>query len=172
MEKQTREMLMEENVTDLKDYFKNADVRPPAGYWKMTKDDMIEEIIKYQEQEKGEIKMEENKVHAAETELEVVKEEEVKPVKPVKTDAKYIFKAIDPDGVTKFESEKLNDVVEYSMENGIASRGWVALSIKRNIPVLIGLGRDQEVPEDFEPRTTAKYSGNYWKFTKEEVKPS
>lgn len=179
-----REKLMEENVTELKDYFKKMDVRPPAGYWKMTKEDMIEEIIKYEEDnsnsekiEKDVKEMEDNKTYAAETELEVkedekVEEKELQQTKDLKREVKHIFKAINPDGEVKFQSEKLNDVVDYSMENGIASRGWVALSIKRDIPVMIGLGRDQELTEDFVPRTTSKYNGNYWKFTKEEVKPS
>ena len=132
----------------LKNYFKNKNEENPMGYWKMGKKDMVEEIIKYEEKIKDEIK----------------DEPKVKKIKKVK---KYIYKVFDPEGNLKLEVDNLKDVVDYSTTNGICSRGWVNLSIRRNIPVLIGLGYDSEISEDFVPRVTKKYSGNYWKFTKE-----
>lgn len=104
-----------------------------------------------------------------ETETKVEEKVEEMTTKESENKAKHIFRAYDPEGQMKFESHLLKDVVDFSMKNGIASRGWVNLSIRRNIPVLIGLGYDAEIPEDFTPRVTSKYSGNYWKFTKEEV---
>lgn len=84
-----------------------------------------------------------------------------------KTKKVKIFKAIDPEGNVKLETTKKSELLAFSEENGIASPGWVNLSMRREIPVLMGLGKDEEVTEDFEPRVTKKYNGNYWKFTKE-----
>ena len=82
-----------------------------------------------------------------------------------------VFAAIDPEGNVKHTTSKQSEMNKFAEENGICSAGWVSLSIRREIPVLMGLGKDAEVTpevlETFEPRTTAKYSGNYWKFTKE-----
>lgn len=173
-----REELEEMATPSLKSYFKDNNLENPAGYWKMTKEQMINTIIDLEQNtndEQSNSKSEEVKVsdkdefYASEAEVKVVDDENKDNRSDVRR-GKYIFKAIDPDGNVKIVSEKLNDIVEYSMSNGIASRGWVALSISREIPVLIGLGRDQEITDDFVPRTTSKYSGNYWRFTKEEIK--
>lgn len=81
-----------------------------------------------------------------------------------------VFKAINPEGEVKLETSKKSELLAFSEENAIASPGWVNLSIRKGIPVLMGLGKDQD-PNDpeFKPRTTKKYSGNYWKFVKEET---
>lgn len=162
-----REELEKLGSQELKDYFKDRDMANPTGFWKMTKEQMIEEILNNETVEDNDIEEVENSKpqNAPQTTSNDSLKDDKKPAKSTE----YIFKAIDPNGNVKFESRKLNDVVKFSMENGIASRGWVALSIKRDIPVMIGLGRDQELTEDFKPRTTQKYSGNYWRFTKEEV---
>ena len=170
VEQNRREELEKLDSQELKDYFKNRDMANPTGFWKMTKEQMIEEILNNETADDDIEEVENSKPQNAiqtttDDSPDSSSEDDKKPVKSTG----YIFKAIDPNGNVKFESGKLNDVVKFSMENGIASRGWVALSIKRNIPVMIGLGRDQELTEDFEPRTTQKYSGNYWRFMKEKV---
>lgn len=165
--------LLEVSSKELKSYYKERDLEAPKGYWKMTKDQMIEEII-----------VSEQSLIVAKANLSKnIKDaqvEEVKPKEEVASDvpeepkrkpksSKFMYKAFDPKGNLKFESPQLKEVVDYSMTNGIASRGWVNLSIEREIPVLIGLGYNAEITPDFVPRTTSKYSGNYWKFVKEPI---
>lgn len=106
---------------------------------------------------------------------EIVSEnkEEIKEEKPKKkvseNKSKFIYVVKNPEGEIVEKFSKLKDVFNYAEMNGICTRGWVSLSIERNIPVLIGLGRDKEISEDFVPRTTKKYNGNYWKFEKETI---
>lgn len=164
-----RNELNELEMPALKNYFKDKGLDNPTGYWKMAKAQMIEAIIEFELKDNSEdVKSNETEEKPDEKPEQDNINNEPETKKPRSSrSSKYLFKAINPDGKVMFESKKLADVANYSMENGIASAGWVNLSIRRNIPVLIGLGADQEIPEDFVPRTTKKYSGNYWKFTKE-----
>lgn len=164
-----RNELNELEMPALKNYFKDKGLDNPTGYWKMAKAQMIEAIIEFELKDNSEdVKSNETEEKPDEKPEQDNINNEPETNKPRSSrSSKYLFKAINPDGKVMFESKKLADVANYSMENGIASAGWVNLSIRRNIPVLIGLGADQEIPEDFVPRTTKKYSGNYWKFTKE-----
>lgn len=166
--KERRDELEELALPELKNYFKDKELENPVGYWKMTKEQMIEEILKFEGQDKEDqvdevVKEQPNKQKA----------EKITPSKEPKQKrthkAEYIFKAINPEGKEMFQSNKLADVIKFANDNKIASAGWVNLSIRRKIPVLIGLGADKEVTDDFVPRTTSKYSGNYWRFTKEKI---
>ena len=96
--------------------------------------------------------------------IENNKKEIETPKETEENDFKYLVKNPEGEIVKKFQ--KLKDAFSYAEENGICTKGWVSLSIERNIPVLIGLGRDKEITEDFVPRVTKKYNGNYWKFEK------
>lgn len=167
--------LLELSSKELKSYFKERDLEAPKGYWKMTKEQMIDEIL-ITEQSLIDAKanlsqnVKDDQVEEIKPKEEVASDvpEETKPKRKPKS-SKFIYKAFDPEGNLKFESTQLKEVVDYSMTNGIASRGWVNLSIERDIPVLIGLGYNAEITPDFVPRTTSKYSGNYWKFVKEPI---
>lgn len=100
---------------------------------------------------------------------EEIKEEEKPKKKVSENKSKFIYVVKNPEGEIVEKFSKLKDVFNYAEMNGICTRGWVSLSIERNIPVLIGLGRDKEISEDFVPRVTKKYNGNYWKFEKETI---
>lgn len=167
--------LLEVSSKELKSYYKERDLEAPKGYWKMTKEQMIEEILMTEQSLIGaKANLSQNLKDAQEEEIKPKEKvasdvsEEAKPKRKPKS-SKFIYKAFDPEGNLKFESPQLKEVVNYSMTNGIASRGWVNLSIERDIPVLIGLGYNAEITPDFVPRTTSKYSGNYWKFVKEPI---
>lgn len=147
-------------ASKLKSYFKDNNLESPLGYWKMNKSEMISEILKVEEPKLKEMSKPITSQEPKKDESNEIDEN---------TSSKFIYKVFNPEGQMMFESEKLNDVVSYSMTNGICSRGWVNLSIRRKIPVMIGLGYDAELTPDFTPRVTKKYSGNYWRFTKEEI---
>lgn len=164
-------LVEEKSVKELKGIIKewqDSTGQTLPGYWKMNKDQLIKEIkniyADFVIEEKNELE-DDIEVKNDENENEDVKPKKEKKVK----DHKFIYKAYDPEGNLKLKSYQLKEIVDFSMNNGIASRGWVNLSIRRNIPVSIGLGYDQELTEDFVPRTTSKYSGNGWKFIKEKV---
>lgn len=163
--------LLEVSSKELKSYYKERDLEAPKSYWKMTKDQMIEEILITEQRliiTKANLskKVKDAQVEEVKPKEEVASDVPEEPKRKPKS-SKFMYKVFDPEGNLKLEVDNLKDVVDYATMNGICSRGWVNLSIRRNIPVLIGLGYDSEISEDFVPRVTKKYSGNYWKFTKE-----
>lgn len=135
-------------VKDLKDLIKESGLKV-KGYHDMNKKDLIQNVIE---------------IYGDFIEYEKIVEDNENKKKN-----KFLYIVKNPEGEIVKKFEKLKDVYEYAESHGICSKGWVSLSIERDIPVLIGLGRDKEITEDFVPRVTKKYNGNYWKFEKEEI---
>lgn len=146
MTKYNNEQLNQMSVNELKDIVKNEYSNVTIkGLWKMTKSNIIENIESLQSDQNEKIKKDDKKL-------------------------KYIYKAFNESDELKFTTSKLSELTNYAMKNHICNRGWVLISINKNVRVTMRIKKNQSYEEyKKNAKTTSKYHGNFWKFTKEEA---
>ena len=137
----------------LKDWSESTGSDLPKGSWKWTKPQLVEFL--------------EDLLHADVFEEEEELPEEIKEVKKVKK----LYRAISPTGEVAFETYKKSELVQFSLDNHLANKGWVNRSIADKQPVLMGITFDPETMslDEVKPRNSKKYNGNFWTFTETEV---
>lgn len=158
---QLQEMSKDELKKVLSDEYSNITIK---GLWKMNKDEIIKEILNLQNEDKEQFK-------DVEKHQEIVQEtkDEEKNEKSFRK-SKHVFKAYNEDGEIKHVTNTLKEMFDYTMSNGICNRGWVLISMNDNVPVTMRIKKNETLEEYKEnPRTTSKYTGNFWRFTREEV---
>ena len=155
-----RAELMEMTTKDLKAYFETKGLENPKGYWKMNKSDMTEKIL---ESEKD-LLLEEATIiakHMADAK-EVDKKERIRR-------AKFVYNCYNLNNELIFTTTKQSELVDFALEHMICNGDWVYRSIRENVPVMIGLKKNQD-PSEFKPRHSGKYQGNFYRFIKTEIK--
>ena len=144
------------------------------GLWAMNKSSIIAEILKLQDdtieapQEPEEIEI------VLPIQIEPIQIEETPsdaPVKPKKQrKLNNVYKAFSPEGELMFTTSKLNEMFKYAHENRICNRGWVGISMHDNVPVTMRIKKTETLEEYKQnPKVTSKYTGNFWRFTREEA---
>lgn len=166
---QLQEMSKDELKKILSDNYSNITIK---GLWKMNKDEIIKEILNIQNEDQEQSKdVEELVQEIVQDAQEIVKEtnDEEKDEKKFRK-SKHVFKAYNQDGEIKHVTNTLKEMFDYTMSNGICNRGWVLISMNENVPVTMRIKKNETLEEYKEnPRTTSKYTGNFWRFTREEV---
>ena len=158
--------LVNHSNKELKEYFKIRKLENPSGYWKMNKDNMIKEILSTEEDNILKIAIAAVSQEKKDKESSKVKKED-KP--KIVRKHKYTYKCINPEGEVVFTAYTLSGIGEYALSNMICNGDWVHRSIREGIPVMIGIKKGQ-TEEDFKSRHSGKYTGNFYRFTKEEIK--
>lgn len=146
----------------LKDWSESTRSDLPKGSWKWTKPQLVE----FLEDLHADVFEEEEELPEEETE-DYVTPEEIKKVKK----GKKLYRAISPTGEVAFETYKKSELVQFSLDNHLANKGWVNRSIADKQPVLMGITFDPETMnlDEVKPRNSKKYNGNFWTFTETEV---
>lgn len=149
--------LLEMTTKELKAYFETKGLENPKRYWKMNKSDMTEKIL---ESEKD-LLLEEATIIANHVKETDKKERIIR--------AKFVYSCYNPNNELIFTTTKQSELVDFALEHVICNGDWVYRSIRENVPVMIGLKKNQDTSE-FKPRHSGKYRGNFYRFTKTEIK--
>lgn len=142
------------------------------GLWAMNKSNIIAEILKLQgdvteaPQEAIEIELLQPEI----VEPEAIQIEEVAETPKKARKLNNIFKAFSPEGELMFTTQKLGDMFAYAHDNKLCNRGWVLISMNDNVPVTMRIKKTETLEEYKQnPKVTSKYTGNFWRFTREEA---